>query len=84
MKKVLLGLVIAVMMTGSGYATKYKNTLIFKQCYYLKYRAMNIISALEQTESTDFHSLKDRQNFIAEAHDHAALWSIFCGDRTFD
>ena len=65
MKKVLLGLVIAVMMTGSGYAKFDRKTSTFSnaECRQL----------IDRTK----HSLQYKDSF-RKAEAYAKVWSIMC------
>ena len=83
MKKVLIGLVIALMMTGSGYAD-----LNNKQCSYLKKRAKDYINVSnsshdwgkEAINGTDLSGkfLDGETEAIKKAHYFAVTWSALC------
>lgn len=83
MKKVLCGLVIAVMMTGSGYAN-----LDNDKCSYLKERAKNYIIVANSfndwaneaiNENDLFNKFSDGEiEAIKKAHYFAVTWSALC------
>tara|TARA_B100000575_G_C22975000_1_gene562769 strand:- start:419 stop:697 length:279 start_codon:yes stop_codon:yes gene_type:complete len=91
MKKVLCGLVVALMMTGSGFAD-----LEIDECKYLKetaqigvvngYRIRQVIyseSEIQAKEGRNNPSVLDRlikneANVIKEAHYYAVTWSALC------
>mgnify|MGYP001433499328 CR=1 FL=1 len=91
MKKVLLGLVIAVMMTSSGYADLDRD-----ECKYLQINAeFNVRNAinfnksskkeadrLARENSNDLSVLssivQEEKNEIIDAHYYAVTWSALC------
>ena len=83
MKKVLLGLVIAVMMTGSGYAN-----LDNDKCSYLNKRAKDYINvanshndwAKEAINDNDLYGTfsDEEMKAIKKAHYFAVTWSALC------
>ena len=85
MKKVLIGLVIAVMMTGSGYAN-----LDQDHCFYLKNSAEGAImqgkSSYEKYEDAwvngDISAIEKNEqremSYIKRAHYYAVTWSALC------
>jgi len=92
MKKVLLGLVIAVMMTGSGYALEFMD-----DCDYLKEQALGYVEGAhfnnriiktkqsmlsKPSENYDFSEIeelrKQELETIKEAHYFAVTWSALC------
>ena len=89
MKKVLCGLVIALMMTGNGYA----KGLSKEKCNFLKDKAENYVilawgneaNSKEPFYSTIKEENKRRQilsdtvlNQIKKAHYYAVTWSALC------
>ena len=89
MKKVLCGLVIALMMTGSGYAKEISK----KNCNFLKDNAENFVSLAwgneansKKTYYSDFReenrrlqTLRETElNQIKKAHYYAVTWSVLC------
>ena len=93
MKKVLCGLVIALMMIGSGYT---QENLSYEECSYLKREAqMNIKIAKiyndagkiesdriakkdEKDLSSIEHTMQNEWTIIRRAHYQGTLWDIFC------
>ena len=84
MKKVLIGLVIAVMMTGSGYSKELPN----EQCDFLLKNVQGLIPYLEEniyelydykygdSDKPELRETAFRQ--IQEAHYYATTWSALC------
>jgi hypothetical protein len=85
MKKVLLGLVIVIMMTGSGYADFDKD-----ECKYLRNSAETwasmgkdiynaLTEAVKEQRTSDFAPLsKEELDNIKNAHYFAVTWSALC------
>ena len=83
MKKVLCGLVIALMMTGSGYANLDKD-----KCSYLNKRAKDYINVANSSDDwgrevindTDLSGkfLDGETEAIKKAHYFAVTWSALC------
>ena len=90
MKKVLCGLVIALMMTGSGYADLDRD-----QCKYLKDQSEILVfqgyikrqaihREVEKQAKERFNPsvweplLKDELSIIKRAHHFAVTWSVLC------
>tara|TARA_B100001769_G_C21661306_1_gene367543 strand:- start:205 stop:468 length:264 start_codon:yes stop_codon:yes gene_type:complete len=87
MKKFLLGLVVAVMMTGSGYAYEQKNwdrqnwsaDLKEKSCEYAHFKSaesLKILYAGRQIEGED----DAKEHFLNQGFKYASLWSAMCKD----
>ena len=90
MKKVLLGLVIAVMMTGNGHSTEASKDV----CNWLKEKAVNLsffAYAQDRTadklmnepknEMNDYSFKLNREGQLArvkDAHYYAVTWSALC------
>ena len=75
MKKILLGLVIAVMMTGSGFAQSIEQ---LNNCVYLKYNADNLVTKAYNGYSVDPEVDKNELELIKKAHYFAVTWSALC------
>ena len=73
MKKVLLGLVIAVMMTGSGYSREISS----EKCDYLLLSADgHIHGAMNSYRSIDQQEVMEKN--ITLANKYAETWSALC------
>ena len=72
MKKVLLGLVIAVMMTGSGYAKNIPND----HCdWLLNFAKYNVDLAKFNAEENDYEW---QEKHMIKAEQYAVTWSALC------
>ena len=86
MKKILLGLVIAVMMTGSGYAREFSDDM----CKFLEANAVaNVYTAHilynktiklgeEGNKKEGAETFLEVQKYIKQAHYPAVTWSAWC------
>jgi hypothetical protein len=75
MKKVLLGLVIAVMMTGSGYA---KKSISDVDCTYIIQEAAFWVSQARINHEMGFRESSEDVSDIKRAHYFAVTWSALC------
>tara|TARA_B100000674_G_C37517815_1_gene767909 strand:- start:83 stop:361 length:279 start_codon:yes stop_codon:yes gene_type:complete len=92
MKKVLLGLVISVMMTGSGYAYEQNNwdrqnwsaDLKEKSCEYVHFKSVSNLKTLYAgrmiTEEFDENIEQIKEDALNEGLKYASLWSALCKD----
>ena len=86
MKKVLCGLVIALMMTGSGFAIGHSKALDEDQCDFLLKKAKTWISSSESENAMGYAGTKlineKHAEFaikdIKKAHYYAVTWSALC------
>ena len=78
MKKVLCGLVIAIIMTGNGFAYNQKD----KNCYYLSDNTHNLITEAHKRFSNELGNKKTpyELELIKQAHYFAVTYASYCKD----
>ena len=76
MKKILLGLVIAVMMTGSGFARELEATE--ETCMSLESRASDYLNFSIDESNRKYPRFES--DYVSMAMQYLSLWSALCKD----
>ena len=78
MKKILLGLVIAVMMTGSGFARELEATE--ETCMSLESRASDYLNFSIDESNRKYPRFDAESDYVSMAMQYLSLWSALCKD----